>query len=185
MELDKLALVARELPAGELPLVHSPVASASQRRGDTSPRDGPALPDPSPAMGLEIFFSTPPAPVLPAGPDLPRQVQSRRRRVYDMSKVRRSARLAMKPVMAAEKKAQINLCRQLGLAEEEQATMEEVLRDYIAMFSGPLPEHVIAALSTFFDLHSELAAEVLDGALLELAGDGLDDLLEAAAMAGQ
>ena len=29
MELDKLALVARELPAGELPLVHSPVASAS------------------------------------------------------------------------------------------------------------------------------------------------------------
>ena len=135
-------------------------------------------------MGLEIFFSTPPAPVLPAGPDLPRQVQSRRRRVYDMSKVRRSARLAMKPVMPAEKKAQINLCRRLGLAEEEQATMEEVLRDYIAMFSGPVPEHIIAALSTFFDLHSELAAE-LDGALLELAGDGLDDLLEAAAMAGQ
>jgi len=179
MELDKLALVARELPAGELPLVHSPVASASQ-----SPRDGPALPDPYPAMGLEIFFSTPPAPVLPAGPDLPRQVQSRRRRVYDMSKVRRSARLAMKPVMPAEKKAQINLCRQLGLAEEEQVTMEEVLRDYIAMFSGPVPEHIIVALSTFFDLHSELAAE-LDGALLELAGDGLDDLLEAAAMAGQ
>jgi hypothetical protein len=32
---------------------------------------------------------------------------------------------------------------------------------------------------------SKLAAEVLDGALLELADDGLDDLLEAAAMAGQ
>ena len=116
-----------------------------------------------------------------AGPDQPRQMQGRRRRVYDMSKVRRSSRLAKKP---AVKKAQINLCRRLGLLEEEHASVEQVLHDYIATFSGPIPEHIVAALTTLFGLHSDFTTQ-LDEALLELAGDGLDDLQEEVAAAGQ
>jgi hypothetical protein len=119
-----------------------------------------------------------------AGPDQPRQVQGRRRRVYDMSKVRRSARLAKKPALPAVKKAQINLCRRLGLLEEEHASVEQVLHDYIATFSSPIPEHIVAALTTLFGLQSDFTTQ-LDEALLELAGDGLDDLQEEVAAAGQ
>ena len=61
--------------------------------------------------------------------------------------------------------------------------MEQVLHDYIATFSGPVPEHIIAALTTLFGLHSDFTTQ-LDEALLELAGDGLDDLQEEVAAAG-
>jgi len=184
MELDKLALAAKMPLHGVQPLVRSPDFPASPRRGVASSCGGAPRLDLASAGGLDVFFRTPPPPVMSAGPDQPRQVQGRRRRVYDMSKVRRSARLAKKPALPAVKKAQINLCRRLGLLEEEHASVEQVLHDYIATFSGPVPEHIIAALTTLFGLHSDFTTQ-LDEALLELAGDGLDDLQEEIAAAGQ
>jgi hypothetical protein len=105
------------------------------------------------------------------------QARTRRRRTYDMSKVRRSARLASKPAMPALKKAQLNMCHQLGLLDDERAPIEQVLIGYINMYSGPLPQHIIAALSTFFGIHDELATQ-LDEAMMELAGVGINDVQE-------
>lgn len=111
MELDKLALAAKMPLHGVQPLVRSLDFPASPRRGVASSCGGAPRLDLASAGGLDVFFRTPPPPVMSAGPDQPRQVQGRRRRVYDMSKVRRSARLAKKPALPAVKKAQINLCR--------------------------------------------------------------------------
>jgi len=127
--------------------------------------------------GLDVFFTTPPPPAIRPGPEVLRQVQVRRRRTYDMSKVRRSARLAAKPAMPALKKAQINLCHQLGLIADERAPIEKALIDYINMYKGPLPQDVVAALSTFFGIHDEFAFQ-LDEAMMGLAGVGMDDVQE-------
>jgi len=99
MELDKLALAAKMPLHGVQPLVRSPDFPASPRRGVASSCGGAPRLDLASAGGLDVFFRTPPPPVMSAGPDQPRQVQGRRRRVYDMSKVRRSARLAKKPAL--------------------------------------------------------------------------------------
>ena len=42
---------------------------------------------------------------------------------------------------------------------------------------GPLPQDIVAALSTFFGIHDEFAIQ-LDEAMLELAGVGIDDVQE-------
>ncbi|CAN6328777.1 unnamed protein product [Urochloa humidicola] len=99
----------------------------------------------------------------------------RQRRTFDMTAVRRSARLAKKPAMPAAERAQRNLWRKLGLADDELAPMEEVLKEFLDMFVGPLPEHIIAALTAIFDLEDD-GADVLNEALLEHAGEGHDDL---------
>jgi hypothetical protein len=52
-----------------------------------------------------------------------------------------------------------------------------VLRDYLDMFKGPLPPHVIDALTAIFRLDDD-DTEVLDAALLHHAGT---DVVEAAA----
>ncbi|KAG2635384.1 hypothetical protein PVAP13_2NG349406 [Panicum virgatum] len=127
--------------------------------------------------GLDVFFTTPPPPAIRPEPEVLRQVQVRRRRTYDMSKVRRSARLAAKPAMPALKKAQINLCHQLGLIADERAPIEKALIDYINMYKGPLPQDVVAALSTFFGIHDEFEIQ-LDEAMMGLAGVGIDDVQE-------
>ncbi|CAN6203450.1 unnamed protein product [Urochloa humidicola] len=52
--------------------------------------------------------------------------------------------------------------------------------EFIAMFQGPLPQHVVAALTTAFNLDDE-DAEELDAALVALAGDAVEDIQEEAA----
>ncbi|CAN6217852.1 unnamed protein product [Urochloa humidicola] len=136
--------------------------------------DGPEQEDDHDAnnYGLDDLFCTPPPPII----NRPPARRPRQRRTFDMSAVRRSERLAKNPSMLAVEHAQRNLCRKLGLTEEEAAPLEEVLADFIAMFIGPLPEHIIAALTTIFGLEDE-GAEMLNEALLEHAGEGVDDLL--------
>ncbi|CAN6216363.1 unnamed protein product [Urochloa humidicola] len=51
--------------------------------------------------------------------------------------------------------------------------------EFIAMFAGPLREHIIAALTTIFDLEEE-GAELLNEVLLEHAGEGIHDLQDEA-----
>jgi len=65
-----------------------------------------------------------------------------------MSKVCRSARLAKTPTALVVKKAQINLCWFFYLLEEEHVPLQEVMNNYITMFCGPLPPHIIMALTT-------------------------------------
>ncbi|CAN6299843.1 unnamed protein product [Urochloa humidicola] len=125
-------------------------------------------------LGLDVFFATPPPPAIQAQPAPLRQVQTRRRKTYDMSKVSRSARLARKPAM---KKAQVNLCRQLGLADEDRVPIEQTVIEYIQMYKGHLPQDIVAAMSTFFGIHDEFEVQ-LDEAMMELAGVGIDDIQE-------
>jgi hypothetical protein len=110
-------------------------------------------------------------------PPLLQQSASRRGRqwrVFDMTSVRRSARLSNRPAILAVELAQRNLCRKFGIQADEHP-IEEVLRDFISMFQGPLPEHVIAALSALFDLEDD-GADLLDNALLQHAGAAVADL---------
>ncbi|CAN6322168.1 unnamed protein product [Urochloa humidicola] len=58
---------------------------------------------------------------------------------------------------------------------EERKTIEEVLREYVKSIKGPLPDYVIAALSTLLDLDDE-DTEQMTEALLQHAGDGVAEL---------
>jgi hypothetical protein len=101
-------------------------------------------------------------------PQLLQQPASRRgrqRRVFDMTRVRRSARLANRPAIPAVERAQRNLCRKLGIQADEHPID----------FQGPLPEHIIAALSALLDLEDD-ATVLLDNALLHHTGVAVADL---------
>ncbi|CAO2040102.1 unnamed protein product [Urochloa humidicola] len=133
--------------------------------------DGPEREEDEAYDGIDALFSSPPSPILSQAPAR----RPRQRRTFDMQAVRRSARLARKPAAPAVEKAQRNLCRKLGLAEEETAPLETVLAEFVGMFKGPLPERIIATLTTIFGLEDD-GAEMLNDALLEYAGEGADDL---------
>jgi len=70
--------------------------------------------------------------------------------------------------------AQRNLC---GILNELEP-VEIALQEYMAMFSGPLPADIIAALSAIFNLEESVDTE-LDDALIGLAGEGVGDIQEA------
>ncbi|CAN6180490.1 unnamed protein product [Urochloa humidicola] len=122
--------------------------------------------------GIDALFRSPPPPLVAQMPAR----RPRQRRTFDMKAVRRSARLAKKPTLPAVEKAQRNLCRKLGLADDELQPLETALAEFIGMFTGPLPEHIIAALTAIFGLEDD-GAEMLNEALLEHAGEGVEELL--------
>jgi hypothetical protein len=120
------------------------------------------------AADVDALFTTlEPTALLP-----PTTRRTRRRHSFDMSAVRRSARLAKKPAIPAVERAQRNLCRKLGLQASEADPIDLVLRDYLDMFKGPLPPQVIDALTAIFRLDHD-DTEVLDAALLQHAGPGV------------
>ncbi|CAN6320402.1 unnamed protein product [Urochloa humidicola] len=121
---------------------------------------------------VDDLFATPAPPVLPVAPP-PRA--ARRRHVFDMTALRRSARLASKTRQPPIQHAQRTLCRRLGLPADELRSIEEVLKDFISMFTGPLPEHIMAAMTAVFDLDNDEADEVNDALLLH-AEQGVDDI---------
>jgi hypothetical protein len=126
--------------------------------------------------GVDSLFCDPPPPAL----QLPAPRRPRQHRSFDMTAVRRSARLAIKPRMSAVQRAQRNLCRKLGVGGNDDTTpIDDVLRDFVAMFQGPLPGIAVAALTAIFDLDDE-GADLLDNALLQHAGKAVTDLQPAA-----
>lgn len=127
--------------------------------------------------GIESLFCTPRPPLLQQlAPCHPRQRCS-----FDMMTVRRSARLAKKLSIPAAERAQRNLWLKLGISNDEMAPIEEVLRDFISMFCGLLPEHIVVAMIAIFDLDDE-GADMLDEALIRHAGAAVADLQEVNAM---
>ena len=79
--------------------------------------------------------------------------------------------------MPAVQRAQRNLISKLGLSEDELRPIEELLQDFISMFSGPLPEQIVAGMTAIFDLDDDEAENVND-ALLQHAGVTIEDLQE-------
>jgi hypothetical protein len=92
-----------------------------------------------------------------------------------MTNVRRSARLAKRPAIPVIERAQRNLCRKLGIPAEAEDPIENVLRDFVATFQGPLLDHIIALLAALFELDDD-GADTLDNALLQHAGTVVADL---------
>ncbi|PUZ39842.1 hypothetical protein GQ55_9G375300 [Panicum hallii var. hallii] len=169
------------LPA---PLVGTSVAPVVGT--DTAPAASVALgplpqEDQPPEMALDVFFATPPRPAVLVEPQVERKTTARPRHTYDMTNVRWSTRLAKKLALPAVQQAQVNLCRKLGLADEH-ILVEQILAEYVAMYNGPLPSHVVAALSTVFRLDDKLTDE-LDDAMLELVGEGVEELQEGEGLA--
>ncbi|CAN6342775.1 unnamed protein product [Urochloa humidicola] len=120
---------------------------------------------------VDDLFITPAPPLVQNKP--PRA--PRKKRTFDMTAVRRSARLANKPAVPSLQRAQRNLLRKLGLEGDETTPIEEVIRDYVKSIQGPLPDYIIAALATLLDLDDD-DAEQMTAALLQHIGDGIDDL---------
>jgi hypothetical protein len=141
------------------------------------------------AIGVAGLFSKPLEPVLqqptsavtpPAAlnPPAASTRRNRRQRTFDMSSVRRSARLAAARPMTQMQRAQRNLCRKLGFIHDELEPVETALQEYIAMFKGPLPQDVIAALTEIFNIGTEDACEA-EEALLRMVGEGVEELQDA------
>ncbi|CAN6237204.1 unnamed protein product [Urochloa humidicola] len=119
---------------------------------------------------VDDLFCTPIPPILPQKPP---RVQ-RQKRTFDMTAVRRSARLANRHGPALQR-AQKNLLRKLGLQGEEATSIEAVLRDYVKSIQGPLPDYIIGAMIALLDLDDENANQMTD-APLQHVGDGINDL---------
>ncbi|CAO2146124.1 unnamed protein product [Urochloa humidicola] len=94
-----------------------------------------------------------------------------------MTAVRRSARLAAKPIVPSMQRVHNNLLRKLGLQVEVHTSIEEVLREYVKSIAGPLPDYVIAALATLLDLNDD-DNNTMTEALLQHAGEGIAELQE-------
>ncbi|KAF0915870.1 hypothetical protein E2562_039297 [Oryza meyeriana var. granulata] len=97
----------------------------------------------------------------------------------DANAMRRSLRLAKKvaAIVPITLKAQINLCRHLGIVPEGGTLTDQALADYKAMFSTPLPPSVIEVLTLLFGL-SNPQLQGRDEAVSKLLGPAsLDDAL--------
>jgi hypothetical protein len=85
--------------------------------------------------GVDSLFCDPPPPAL----QQPAPRRPRHRRTFDVTVVRRSARLAIKPRIPAVQWAQRNLCCKLGVCDDDTTSIDDVPWDFVAMFQGPLP----------------------------------------------
>ncbi|CAN6347297.1 unnamed protein product [Urochloa humidicola] len=174
LALDKMQLAAAaDMPQGAdlAPMLTPTLDQNEARPSDHGAADARTEAENAPAPSVEDFFTTP----APALHQQPPQHKQRQRQTYDMSKVRRSARLTSKPSMPAVERAQHNLWRKLGLSDDELAPVEVILRVYINMYDGPLPQHIVEAMTTLFELDDD-AADLLNDALLQHAGEGVADL---------
>lgn len=101
------------------------------------------------------LFSRPLAPILA----MPASAPTKNRRMtqhFDLSKVRRRSRLALKWWIGTMMQwAQETLGRKMGTLLQGQSLTDEDLKDYLAMY-GPLPQDVIVALSRLFKLDYQL-----------------------------
>ncbi|XP_021301578.1 uncharacterized protein LOC110429646 [Sorghum bicolor] len=169
------ALARMELAAKLVPTVQAhggePASSQQQAIGVAGLFSKPL----EPVLQQPTSAVTPPAALNPPAASTRR---NRRQRTFDMSSVRRSARLAAARPMTQMQRAQRNLCRKLGFIHDELEPVETALQEYIAMFKGPLPQDVIAALTEIFNIGTEDACEA-EEALLRMVGEGVEELQDA------
>lgn len=72
-------------------------------------------------------------------------------------------------------RAQETLAHKMGTLPQDQSHTDDALKDCLAMYEGPLPQDVTAALSRLCKLNCQLTAQV-DDALVELGSQGALDL---------
>ncbi|BAS80911.1 Os02g0746400 [Oryza sativa Japonica Group] len=70
------------------------------------------------------------------------------------------------------------LFKRLGILNDEGGTsIEQVLAQYIAMFNGLLPPHIIAALTAIFGIDDD-EQDAMDAALISLVGEGVAEVAD-------
>ncbi|KAG2620173.1 hypothetical protein PVAP13_3NG157800 [Panicum virgatum] len=104
-----------------------------------------------------------------------RRINSRQHHTFNMSAVRRSARLANRAPMPAMERAQRNLWRKLGVSDEEFAPIETILQEFVNIFQGTLPENIVAAMTALFNLQDD-DTDLALVALMQHAGEGFGDM---------
>nr|TKW28834.1 hypothetical protein SEVIR_3G354300v2 [Setaria viridis] len=132
---------------------------------------------------VDSLFCSPPQPVMQAPAEqhasapapAPARRRTRQRRVFDMSSIRCSLRLSTAHPMTPMQRAQRNLCRKLGLLGDVLDPVEAALQEFLAMFTGPLLDNIIAAMTEIFNIDNDEADE-LDKALIAMVGEGIDEL---------
>jgi hypothetical protein len=104
---------------------------------------------------LKTIFVPPSAAVLEAmEPSDAPIVRNNRPRVFNVSAVRRSARITATKPMPAMIRAQQNLCHKLGLLKtDDLLTFDVALQKFSPLFKGSLPKEVAAALESIFNLY--------------------------------
>jgi hypothetical protein len=175
--LDALLLPTEEQAEGGTPILTMAPTHEEAEKEDNRPQQHAGTRDDSEhqqQFGVHNLITSIEQPVL----SQPAPRRGRQQRVFNMAPVRRSARLAKRPSMPAMERAQRHLCRKLGLQAEDQDPIDRVLSDFVDMFQGPLPQHVIAALTALFDLDNEETGMV-DNALLQHAGAAIGELAPA------
>ena len=102
-----------------------------------------------------------------------------RRRLHPASTttVRRSVRLAKSRPMHVIQCAQRNLCRKLGLLNDESNNFEAALQKFLTMFQGTLPQETLAALTSAFNLEGSTEKSFED-AMIAMMGARVVDLQE-------
>lgn len=58
--------------------------------------------------------------------------------------------------MTQMQRAQRNLCRKLGLLNDELEPIEIAFQEFVTMYNGPMPADVVAALTEMFNLNDDL-----------------------------
>lgn len=70
------------------------------------------------------------------------------------------------------------LFKRLGILNDEGGTsIEQVLAQYIAMFNGLLPPHIITALTAIFGIDDD-EQDAMDAALISLVGEGVAEVAD-------
>jgi hypothetical protein len=124
------------------------------------------------APSVDDLFTKPATPLLQQHPECRQWA----RRTFDMSKVRRSARLAKKSAVPVMERAQRNLWRKLGVTDDEMRPRGDTAGLHQLPPVPTLPEHIIAAMTTaLFDLEDE-GADMVNEALLQYVGQSVADV---------
>jgi hypothetical protein len=101
---------------------------------------------------------------------------TKHRRLFNLSAVRRSARLANGPHMPIMQRAQRYLCRKLGLlANEGTPNFDNAFQDFQAWFQKPLSKEAGVALEALFNIHMP-DTEHVDKALMGIAGEAIEEI---------
>ncbi|KAM0853989.1 hypothetical protein ACQ4PT_050733 [Festuca glaucescens] len=166
-------------PSRQLFATTPPYSSPPATPGIGSQVSSAATPSPSPARG-SLFIPLVPA-LLPTPPEelspRPAAGANRRKTLAAGYTVRRSSiriKAGHKGLPIA-KMAEQNLCRRLGIVDEQEDVTEEAVQKFIAMFNNQVPSETVAALRALFRL-DYARADAVEAALLSHGGQASLDL---------
>ncbi|CAL5096929.1 unnamed protein product [Urochloa decumbens] len=108
--------------------------------------------------GVAELFSTPEQGLVPQPPPAPGKRGRRLKKPpVAVSSLRRSKRQACGRLkhLPAEHRASHVLCRRLGYIKDDITPAEQAIQEFVATFTGPMPEFIVAGLTAMFRLDDD------------------------------